>query len=60
VILSINSADGKFVKDLYQGSLASGDNEVSFQTGFLPKGIYLVRMFEKNGKNLMTEKLIIQ
>ncbi len=60
VILSISSADGKFVKDLYQGSLASGDNEISFQTGFLPKGIYLVRMFEKNGKNLMTEKLIIQ
>lgn len=60
VTLEVRSTKGKLIRSIYRGSLASGENEISIQTGFLTKGTYVVTMYDQFGSNVITEKLIVQ
>lgn len=60
VSLEIRSPEGKLIRAIYKGSLSAGENEISFQTGFLAKGTYLVTLLDQSGNKIITEKLILQ
>ena len=54
----LTDISGKVVSKGYSGVLTKGKNNVNFELGNLPSGMYLA-ILEKNGKR-MTQKLVIQ
>ncbi len=58
ITITIYDDSGKKVHELFRGALVAGENEISFRTGLLAPGLYMVVITDKDGNELSTEKLI--
>lgn len=54
----IYGVDGKVVGDILHQSVKKGKNELRFNVGYLPKGVYYIKGITTSGETIMNEKLL--
>ena len=57
IVISLFDAQGKLVKTLFNDQANKGENRLSFNSFFLKKGLYIIRVTE-NKNVLFTKKFI--
>ena len=57
IVISLFDAQGKLVKTLFNDQANSGENRLSFNSYFLMKGLYIIRITNQN-KVLFTKKFV--
>lgn len=57
ISLILTKADGSLLKSVFHGSLSPGKHTFTLDTGNLPKGLYLIRLF--NQSKSLTRKIVI-
>jgi hypothetical protein len=60
ITLDVLDQNGKQVRQLYRGSLRSGNNSITLSTAFLAKGSYLLQITSKQSGIIASKRLVVQ